>query len=224
MKQVRIMWKAGVGYWVERMNGERISDNNHNHPHSGLAQVEAKEYGANLITFDPSTYDAPPPPYMLTAWRVTYDNGDVDEINMAFGVTYAEAKANFIGVRFEITETTFRTGVKVEQIVTPSFIFHHLTGKGWKGERLALGETHWESFTKEYETATGPKTAIIYNHDRKLTADYQSEGRNVLEGCFVLNVELKACTTKDVDQFLRIVEKRIDDSYARRLYLNANNK
>lgn len=56
----------------------------------------------------------PYPP--LTAWRITYDNGDVEEINMAAGVTPEQARAYFIGQRFEVTETTFRVGVKVEQL------------------------------------------------------------------------------------------------------------
>jgi len=50
----------------------------------------------------------------LTAYRVTYDNGDVENVNMAAGVTLQQAQAYFVGQRFEITETTFRTAIKVE--------------------------------------------------------------------------------------------------------------
>lgn len=52
----------------------------------------------------------------LTAFLVTYDNGDKQPVSMAAGVTLEQAKAHYVGTRFEITETTFRTGVKVEEL------------------------------------------------------------------------------------------------------------
>ena len=53
----------------------------------------------------------------LTAFLITYDNGDKQAVNMAAGVTLEQAQKHYIGQRFEITETTFRTGVKVEEIL-----------------------------------------------------------------------------------------------------------
>jgi len=52
----------------------------------------------------------------LTAFRVSYDDGSIEETNMAAGITLAEATAHFVGQRFEKTETTFRTATKVEKI------------------------------------------------------------------------------------------------------------
>ncbi len=52
----------------------------------------------------------------LTAYRVTYDDGSVQVHSMAAGVTLDEARQHYVGTRFEVTETTFRTGVSVEQV------------------------------------------------------------------------------------------------------------
>lgn len=52
----------------------------------------------------------------LTTFKITYDDGNVTTTEMAAGVTLQMAQNHFIGHRFEITETTFRTAVKVEKI------------------------------------------------------------------------------------------------------------
>jgi len=52
----------------------------------------------------------------LTAYRVFYDDGSTSETNMAAGVTIDDAARHFVGHRFELTETTFRTAVRVERI------------------------------------------------------------------------------------------------------------
>lgn len=56
----------------------------------------------------------------LTAWRVTYDDGSVEIHDASAETTLADAKAWWVGNRFEINEKTFRTGVTVEQVVGPS--------------------------------------------------------------------------------------------------------
>ena len=53
----------------------------------------------------------------LTAFRIHFDDGTSYATNMAAGITLKEAMAYFIGQTFEITETTFRTVVKVEQLI-----------------------------------------------------------------------------------------------------------
>ena len=57
---------------------------------------------------------------MLTAYRITYSNGDVTETSMAANVTLAMAEAYFIGNQFELDENQpLVTAVKVEQIRGP---------------------------------------------------------------------------------------------------------
>ena len=53
---------------------------------------------------------------MLSAFLVIYDNGDRQPVSMAAGVTLEQARKYFIGNRFEITETTFRTAIAVEPL------------------------------------------------------------------------------------------------------------
>lgn len=53
---------------------------------------------------------------MLTAFRILYNDESTSVTNMAAGVTLEQAQNYFIGNRFEITEKTFRTAVKVEQL------------------------------------------------------------------------------------------------------------
>jgi len=53
----------------------------------------------------------------LSAYRVTLSDGSSYETNMAAGITLEEARAYFIGQRFEQPdETTILTAIAVEQI------------------------------------------------------------------------------------------------------------
>lgn len=55
----------------------------------------------------------------MSAYRVTYDDGSSHMTSMAHGITLDEARAYFIGQRFEqADERTILTAVAVEQ-VTP---------------------------------------------------------------------------------------------------------
>ena len=55
--------------------------------------------------------------HSLPAYRVTFDDGTTLETSMARGITLDDAKAYYIGTPFvRDDETTFRTGVSVEQI------------------------------------------------------------------------------------------------------------
>lgn len=80
--------------------------------------------------------------------------------------------------------------------------------------------------TKEYTTAVGPKTAFLYVCSAgagcyRLTADYNSEGRNVLStisGHFLesgSDDELAAV----LDRVAKAIDAAVDASYARRLLL-----
>lgn len=52
----------------------------------------------------------------LTAYRVTYSNGQVIATSMAAGVTLKMAEKYFLGQRFELTEGVTAIAVKVEKI------------------------------------------------------------------------------------------------------------
>ena len=56
---------------------------------------------------------------MLTAYRITYDDGSTTETNMAKGVTLDDARDYFIGKRFDIGSYPAEKmviAVKVEKI------------------------------------------------------------------------------------------------------------
>ena len=96
---------------------------------------------------------------------------------------------------------------------------------GWQPSRYRT-----DGWTKSYETAVGLKTAFAYGcfvsdtdgSDPRiwLCADYQSEGRNVLESCS--NYVRPATPTERIPEvvasFLERVEKKIAESYAVRLF------
>lgn len=79
--------------------------------------------------------------------------------------------------------------------------------------------------SKRFATAVGEKEASVYLEDwgtsYRLTAQYDSEGRNVLDSISVfirkeMNLsQLIECVTR----FASSVDERVDESYARRLYL-----
>lgn len=52
----------------------------------------------------------------LVGYEITFDNGDTLRTSMAGHVTLWDAEKYYIGKRFEITETTFRTAVSVKKI------------------------------------------------------------------------------------------------------------
>lgn len=95
---------------------------------------------------------------------------------------------------------------------------HHLFWKGW----TPLSSDKSSAIcSKDYSTAVGVKTAFAYlsagdEHNRTLSADYQSEGRNVVEGDSILlpsNADVKeaiALTRK----FAAGVEKTIQQTPA----------
>lgn len=56
----------------------------------------------------------------LTAFRIFFDDGTNYATSMAAGVTLQQATDYYVGQRFEKTETTFRTAIRVEQ-ETPCF-------------------------------------------------------------------------------------------------------
>lgn len=98
---------------------------------------------------------------------------------------------------------------------TKEQIIAALAAAGWNVSRMALGPTKWVAATKWYATLVGPCEAIIYLDDRlNLTANYQSEGGNVLDPLMVIDAD-----ASKVPAFLDEVNHRIDQSYARRLHL-----
>lgn len=82
---------------------------------------------------------------------------------------------------------------------------------------------------KDYETAVGTKTAIVYAVQSKdhltLCGDYFSEGHNILE-CVPVLIPLNATPEvfeRETARFFKGVEDAIDASYARKLYLSRRN-
>lgn len=82
---------------------------------------------------------------------------------------------------------------------------------------------------KPYETEVGTKVASVRltrigNDQLSLTADYQSEGTNILEPVFVkLPVDLsdEKGIAESAKAFFGEVNSRVDASYARRLWLRS---
>lgn len=100
-----------------------------------------------------------------------------------------------------------------ETLVTSTKMKYLLESMGWKSQN--------GNWIKQYQTAVAPKTAILYGIQATtmlvLTADYQSEGRNVLS---TQRLEVTTKTTSyALSSFLLEIDKAVDDSYARRLYL-----
>lgn len=80
--------------------------------------------------------------------------------------------------------------------------------------------------SKSFATAVGPKEALLWVSrrvdqvgNRSLTGEYQSEGRNILGGCFQIVHETAdlASVTEKASRFVDAVEAQIADSYAVRL-------
>jgi hypothetical protein len=77
---------------------------------------------------------------------------------------------------------------------------------------------------KQYDTAVGVKEAVAYFTSvepgtEQLTVHYESEGRNITEP---MSINFPASATEEdvrpnVFRFCNAIERRIDDSYARRL-------
>lgn len=81
---------------------------------------------------------------------------------------------------------------------------------------------------KSYKTKVGDKEAVVRftscedENYATLTAEYQSEGRNILSSCITnLDNNLSEEFLDDlVKSFSIEVNKKVDDSYARKLYKN----
>lgn len=54
--------------------------------------------------------------WTLPAYRVFYDDGTHIDTEMSCHTSLEDARAYFVGVRFEITETTFHTAIRVEEL------------------------------------------------------------------------------------------------------------
>ena len=130
----RIVWAKDRGYRVQVWNGKGrfqgqtsvwIDTGYPDRRSTFTAELDARTFHKALcdrtdgfsLSYHESTHENPNPVYPpLTAFKVTYDNGDVENHSMAAGVTLAQATAYYVGKRFEITETTFRTALAVEEI------------------------------------------------------------------------------------------------------------
>lgn len=96
-----------------------------------------------------------------------------------------------------------------------------LSGHSWIPDSIV------PTLSKHYPTSVGPKVALIYVQETpeqfQLSADYQSEGRNILSTCWATipcNTSSQDAETAVAD-FLSQVEREIGDSYASRLLRRA---
>lgn len=97
---------------------------------------------------------------------------------------------------------------------------HH----GWRKDRVL---PHVAS--RDYDTAVGPKSACVWFTVCKLFGDiyfwpeYHSEGRNAVEGCaFWLSYDATPEQVQaQLDRFVLQLEASIDQTFARRLHLQA---
>lgn len=95
--------------------------------------------------------------------------------------------------------------------LTPRQIVDRLGERGWNPQARRLGATTWHAGSKAYATGT----AIVYvRTDGHLSAEYWSEGRNVLSALYVLPTDR---TPAAVDAFLLAIEAAVDASYAARV-------
>jgi hypothetical protein len=87
-----------------------------------------------------------------------------------------------------------------------------LKRSGWSIDETIIGRT---TASKSYETAAGGRSAVVYfNGDQFHSAEYTSEGNNVLSTCSRFDLEQLGA-----EAFVNEMERKIDESYARRLHL-----
>jgi len=77
--------------------------------------------------------------------------------------------------------------------------------------------------TKIFQTAVGKKEATIYyressNNETYLSAEYDSQGRNILSTCMVSALPDESITADQFDLFLADIELAVSNSYAMRLH------
>lgn len=108
----------------------------------------------------------------------------------------------------------------------PPYIHERLIAHGWVTVPSAAGAL--VSAQKVFETAVGNKVASVHFYESKTEplyctwGEYQSERRNVLASIFPSSVSRDATPSQLRDfmaAFLIAVEKEIDASYARSLFL-----
>lgn len=113
----------------------------------------------------------------------------------------------------------------IDTVAIKQAIAAHLAAEGWT--RTADTDKDYVCFVaqKDYETAVGIKTATIALEPRsegfQLVGNYQSEGNNVLSTTwFTIGSDLSA---EEINagavQFAVKVDAKVDQSYARRIYL-----
>lgn len=97
-----------------------------------------------------------------------------------------------------------------------------LNDQGFDNMR-SFGRELVDTFTRTYETAVGPKVATIQIQDRNgffcFSAQYWSEGRNILAGCSSVKFIKKDIENPEhwIRKYILDVDVTIKNSYAVRL-------
>ena len=113
---------------------------------------------------------------------------------------------------------------KISESVLKKCVLENVSTAGW----IAVDDLSFEHTTavatKEYPTAVGLKTAIMYLYHRdndsfKVITDYQSQGQNILETTWLeINKQLTFENIKRItEDYIYSVDKIISESYAARL-------
>lgn len=101
-------------------------------------------------------------------------------------------------------------------------VVDHLVARGWR----SIEHPPFTAIaSRQFETATVPKDAVLYWYTSAegctLVGEYVSEGRNVLATVreFFRADDAPDAVSERIERFLRAAQHAIDTSYARRLHL-----
>lgn len=94
--------------------------------------------------------------------------------------------------------------------------------QGWSVERLRLGNTRWAAASKQFDSAGGARTAIVYLQTQEdglyLHGTYESAGEDVLAGHLrLLAPQQVSALDAILPAYLEETERRIEASWGRRM-------
>lgn len=107
--------------------------------------------------------------------------------------------------------------IDVVSKVAPTF-----AKQGWSFERLRLGNTRWAAASKQFDSAGGARTAIVYLQTQEdglyLHGTYESAGEDVLAGHLrLLAPQQVSALDAILPAYLEETERRIEASWGRRM-------
>jgi len=102
-------------------------------------------------------------------------------------------------------------------------IAHSFEQEAWEFSRLRLGNVRWLTASKQFESAGGARTAVLYMRRTEegglcVSGTYESAGEDVLAGhLLVLSAEKAGEVTSLLPAYLQEVTRRIENSWGRRV-------